>query len=431
MIKELIYNYWDAELPKVIERDIEVDVESDLINDFVGPRRAGKTYLMFGTIKKLLKKIDKKATVYLNFENRRLYPLSPEMFNQVISFLYQENLFEKHKRIYLFFDEIQRVEGWERFVRSIYDEFKGKVKIFVSGSSSNLLSKEYGKLLTGRHLTVSVFTLSFKEFLEFKGFKLDILSEKKIAQIKKLFEEYLAFGGFPEVVLSTKSEKENLLNQLFLDIISRDILARVGIRKERFLEDFAYYLCGNISNLLSFNKMRNHFSNRGIKISVPTLESYLNLTENAFLFFETLIFSYSIKSQLQYPRKIYCLDNGLANLIGFKFSENIGRIYENMVAIEFYRKYFNVPGAEIFYWKDPKNREVDFVIKNKLNIRQLVQVCYKLDDEIRDREIDSLIRASQELKCDNLMIISSDYEGNIKLKDKKLKFIPLWKWLIQ
>ena len=432
MLKEVIYNYWDSELPKIIEREDKINTKTDLINDIVGVRRSGKTCLMFGTINQLLSKVDKKATIYINFENRRLLPLTSDYFNQLISFIYQEELLEKHKKIYLFLDEIQRIAEWEKFIRGIYDEFKGRIKIFVSGSSADLLSKEYGKLLTGRHLTIGVFPLSFKEFLRFKKFEADILSEKKIAQIKKLLEEYLEFGGFPEIVLQkTKKQKEALLNQLFNDVLSRDVLGRTEARKEQLLEEFAYFLSSNIANLLSFNKMARYFNSRGVKISVPTLINYFSLAKGSFLFFDSSIFSYKVKDQLQYPRKIYCIDNGLTNLIGFKFSPNIGRLYENAIAIELFRKFFHQPRIKFFYWKNLRDQEVDFVIKDGLKVKQLIQVCSHYEDpQTKSRELRGLLKASQELKCGNLLVITSDIETEEKIKGKKIKFVPLWKWLL-
>lgn len=433
MIKDIIYNYWDSELPKVVERKAEVNTTTALINDIVGIRRSGKTYLMLGKILEIIKKTNKKATIYINFENRKLLPLTPDYFNKVISFIYQEKLLEKYKKVYLFFDEIQRIQGWEKFIRSIYDEFKGKIKIFISGSSTNLLSKEYGKLLTGRHLTIGVFPLSFKEFLKFKNFEINILSEKKIAQIEKIFDEYLQFGGFPEVVLEkTKKNKENILNQLFGDILARDILGRSETRKEQIIEEFAYFLSSNVTNLLSFNKMADYFKSRGIKISVPTLENYFYIMKSAFLFFDFSIFSYKVKDQLQYPRKIYCIDNGLVNLVGFKFSQNLGKLYENMVAVELWRRFFNKPTIKVFYWKNRRGWEVDFVVKNKLKVEQLIQVCFRIENkDIEKRELKILTEASRELKCNNLLVITQDIEGERKIDDKKIKLLPLWKWLLK
>lgn len=432
MIDKIIYNYWDSKLPRIIERENRIDLRTSLINDIAGVRRAGKTYLMFSIIKELLKITEIKATLYINFENRRLLPLTSDYFNQIVTFIYQERLPEKYKKIYLFLDEVQRIKEWEKYIRSIYDEFKDKIKIFVSGSSSNLLSREYGRLLTGRHLTTTVFPLSFKEFLKFKNVKPAILSEQKIAEIKKLLEEYLKFGGFPEIVLQrVKNKKEEMLNQLFNDILTRDILGRTETRKEQIVEELAYFLSSNIANLLSFNKMAHYFNSRGIKVSVPTLENYFYLTKSAFLFFDAMIFSYKVKNQLQYPRKIYCIDTGLANLIGFKFSQDIGKFYENTVAVELLRRFISKPTVKIFYWKNVRGQEVDFVVKDKLQVKHLIQVCFEVKEaKTKHREIGALIKASEELKCNNLLVITNDLETEEKLKGKKIKFIPLWKWLL-
>lgn len=423
MIKNVIREYWEAEQQKAISRDIFIDVKTDLINDIVGVRRSGKTFLMFGKMADFINKLGKKATIYVNFENRKLLPLRQEYFNDIIELIYEEKLFEKYKKIYLFLDEIQRIDGWEQFIRSIYDDYKGKIKMFVSGSSANLLSKDYGKLLTGRHLTSKVHPLSFKEFLRFKK-----CNSKNKAQLKVLLKEYLKYGGFPEVVLS--NEKEKILNQLFSDILSKDVLSRADIRKEQIIEEFAYYLTSNISNKLSFNKMVKYFKSRGIKISIQTLENYFYFMKDAFFFFDNLIFSFKVKDQLQYPRKIYCVDTGIANFIGFKLSEDLGKLYENVVAVELLRR-SNVL-TKIFYWQDHRQREVDFVVRDALKVKQLIQVCYDISDlDTKQRETKALIEASKEFKCKNLLIITEDKEGEEIIEKKKIKFVPLWRWLLE
>ena len=428
MIKELAYEYWENELPQVIPREIEIN-SSDLVSDIVGIRRCGKTFLMFSKIEELLKKIDKKSTIYINFENRKIFPLKQEYFNELIEFIHSEKLLEKGT-VYVFLDEIQKIPGWEKFIRSIYDEFKGKIKIFVTGSNANLLSKDYGALLTGRHLSKTLMPLSFKEFLRFKRYELGkIVTEKERATIKKLLEEYLHFGGFPEVVLS--ENKEQMLSQLFNDILSRDILSR-NIRKENTIEEFSYYLAGNVTNLLSFNKMTDYFKSRGIKISVPTIENYFNLIKNSFLFFDNLIFSYKIKDQFQNPRKIYCIDNGLMNLVGMKFSRDYGKMFENAVFLKLKKDSFDNNLMNIYYWKNILHEEVDFVIKEGLKVKQLIQVCYGVDNlETKKREMKSLVKASKELKCNNLLIITDNYEAEKKVENKRIIFIPLWKWLLE
>jgi len=428
MISQVIRDYWKKDFPKVIDRSVSLKVKTDLINDIVGIRRSGKTYLMFEELKRFAKRFGKQTTIYINFENRKLFPLKKSYFNDIIEFIYEQKLIEKHKKVYLFLDEIQRFEEWEKNIRGIYDEFKGKIKIFVSGSSANLLSKDYGELLTGRHLTSKIYPLGFDEFLKFK--KVNIKSSP--IKIKILLKNYLKFGGFPEVVLS--DEKEELIRQLFSDVLSKDVMSRAEIRKEQILEEFAYYLSSNVSSKLSFNKMAKYFNSKGIKISVQTLENYFYLLKESFLFFDNTIFSYKVKDQLQYPRKIYCIDTGIANFIGFKISENFGNIYENAVAVELLRRK-NIQ-TKIFYWQDVAQNEVDFVVKQGVKIKELIQVCYNISNEdTKKRELRSLLKASEELKCNNLLIITEDYEDKKQEElfgiKRKVRYVPLWKWLLE
>lgn len=429
--KDKLKIYIEEEREKQIEgiknREIKIKSETDLINDIVGPRRAGKTSLMRLEIKKLTNRIDKKRVIYINFERRKLYPLRPQYFNDLIQIIHEDSIL-KRGTVYLFLDEVQRVEDWEKYVRSIYDEFKGKIKIFISGSSSKLTKTKMGYLLSGRHLTSVVFPLSFIEFLQFKNinFKKPITEEKE-AIIKKALKKYLSIGGFPEIVLTNNIE---LIETLFLDIINRDIAPKV--KDNVILEEVAYFLCSNSAKLISFSKLVNLLKNRGVKISVPTIERYFNLMKNAFLFFETTIFSYKVKDQLQYPRKIYCIDNGFINYFGFKFSEDCGRLMENTVALKLYRYSLQHPKTKIFYFKTNRGEEVDFVVKENLKVKQLIQVCRDIDSyNTKKRELRALLIASKELGCSNLLVITESIEEEEVIDKMKIKYIPLWKWLLK
>ncbi len=426
----IVEEYWRKELPHAKEREIGLKINSDLINDIAGPRRAGKTYLMYFTIKKLLETgVDKEATIYINFENRKLLPLTSEYFNDLIEVINAKRLLERQKKIFIFLDEVQRVEDWEKYVRSIYDEFKGKIKIFVTGSTSKLTEPELSYLLTGRHLTTNVYPLSFREYLSFKGFhRKEFLIEEDIALIKEFLREYLESGGFPEVAL-LGSGKEELIQTLFTDIINRDILPKAKRRGE-VIEDMAYFLCSNSGKLASFSKLTGMLNSMGIKVSVPTFENYFSVMKEALLFFDLTVYSYKVKDQLQYPRKIYCIDTGFVNFAGFKFSEDIGRLMENLVAIELQRK--KSPATEIFYWKDPQGKEVDFVIRKGMDVKQLIQVTHASSkNEIEKREIKGLLKAEEELKCSNLIVITWEYEGEEVIKGKRIAYKPLWKWLLE
>ncbi|MDI6917134.1 MAG: ATP-binding protein [Thermoplasmatales archaeon] len=426
-LRILLEEYWKKELPELIERESYINTDSPLISDVIGPRRAGKTYLMFLTVKKLLKSgVDKRQTLYVNFERRILYPLTPDYFNYLVEIIYEGEILKN--KVYLFLDEVRRLKDWEKFVRSIYDEFKGKMKIVISGSTSKLTKSNLSHLLSGRHLTTPVYPLSFREFLRFKGFGMSGLpTEEEKAKTMKFLREYIEYGGFPEVVLN--KNKEEYLENLFLDIITRDVAPKV--KYPAVLEDLACLLTSLSAKTVSFSKLSRLLGSRGIKISVPTLEKYFYLMKDAFLFSDNRIYSFKIKDQLQHPGKIYCIDTGFVNYFGFKFSEDRGRLIENLVATELHRR-FPHGKTKIFYWKDYQGNEVDFVVKEGIKVNELIQVTYANgQDEIEKRETRALLKASRELKCNNLKIITWDYKAEENMENRKIVYTPLWKWLLE
>ena len=424
-IAKIIREYWESELPEVKDRELEAHLEEPLISDIVGPRRAGKTYLMFLLIKKLMKKHSKEETIYINFENRKLLPLRGEYFNEIVEFIHGEQLLDKHGKVFLFLDEVQRVDGWERYVRSVHDEFKDKIKVLVSGSSADLLSKEYSRLLTGRHLTTTVLPLSFREYLSFNGLSIKGLprTEREEALVKKHLRQYMTYGGFPEIVLG--GDKESMISQLFTDIVARDILSRTDVRNKNVIEEFANYLASNISNLLSFGKMARYFKSRGIKVSVPTLIKYFEHMKDAFLFFDNSIFSYKIKDQMQYPRKIFSIDNGIASIAGSYGEEKMGAMCENTVAVELLRR-----KAITHYWRAPDGSEVDFVVRKGKAISP-IQVCYRIDSAgTQEREVKALVKCLREFRVKEGRLITFDYEGVETADGKRIVYTPLWKFLL-
>jgi len=264
------------------------------------------------------------------------------------------------------------------------------------------------------------------EFLSFQDLIIDphTTTERDEARAKKALTDYLTTGGFPDVALG--QEKEAMLSQLFTDIISRDVLSRTTIRKADIMEELSYYLASNIGNLLSFNKMKHYFASRGIKISVPTLTNYFWHFKNAFLFFDSVIYSYAIKDQLLYPRKIYCVDTGLALVTGFKTSPNTGWLYENVVAIELLRR-----GFELYYWKTKQQEEVDFVVKKGTQVVQLLQVCTDITSvDTHQREVKALLKALEAFHLKTGIILTGDREESENIDGKRIQIMPLWKWLI-
>jgi hypothetical protein len=291
---------------------------------------------------------------------------------------------------------------------------------------------EISTSMSGRHVGVAIFPLSFREFLNFKGIKtiqpLELMKNK--ADTLRLLDEYMTFGGFPEVVSSTANQRKNeLLVRYYEDIMVKDIARRYKIREIEKLENLAFQLLSNISTLQSFNKLKEKVS-----LSLDSVERFSTYFEIAGLFVFLKKFTPSTAKQLKSVRKTYIADLGFYHNKGFRLTPNKGSIYENIVAIELNRRTQH-NNMELYYWQNPKQYEVDFVVKQGLEIKQLIQVCFNLNDEnTKKREIRALLHAGRELGCNNLLIISEDKEGEEDIQwfgiKNKIKFQALWKWLL-
>ena len=400
------------------EYDSLIDsIEIKEITIITGVRRAGKSTIMYQMINKLLEKgMSPKQILFVNFDDKKI---SQDSLDEIYE-CYRINL-NPEKKAYIFFDEIHKKEGWESWIRKKYD-IKSKDKFVISGSCSYLLKKEYSALLTGRNLTFEVFPLSLQEFLLFRGMELrrenigkGILLEKTKIIILNKFKEYLELGGFPEIVLKEEQFKLQVLKQYFDDILYKDIVDRYNLNNQK-TRDLALFLITNFTSQISLRNTRN-----SLGIAYDSIKDYLSYFKEAFLFFTLEHFSYSLKEQKTLASKIYCIDNGLRNAVSFKFSKDEGKLAENIVFLELRRK-----GKEIYYWKSPKQEEVDFIVKNKDNSLSAINVSYS--DEIDERETKALLKFKEDFKKTREMaVISKDIEK----KQQNIKFIPLWKWLLQ
>jgi predicted AAA+ superfamily ATPase len=423
---------WEEKvLPKIKERSInfELFTKLDHIIDIVGVRRSGKTYLMYLVIKKLFEKgLDKNSVIYINFENKVLYPLSVKLLDELLNYFFEK----KPKKMFLFLDEIHNVKGWERWARNVYDEYKGKIKLVVSGSTSKIMAEKISSLLTGRHISVKLLPLSFKEFLDFKGFVFsnsDLkYSKKKNVEIRKLFEEYMKFGGFPEVVLTNEDMRMDILRAYYEDILYKDIVEKFKVREIVILENFIKFLFSNISSYFSFKRAQEYLNSVGIKTSTRTLLKYVSILEETFLFSFLPIFTKKVKNVLKYPRKIYCVDVGLRNVTN-PFSEDFGKICENIVFLELKRTSFKNPSISINYWKDEHGNEVDFVVRERDKVIELIQVSWKVE-ESKKRKVQSLVKSMDEFGLREAKVITFDFESEERVGNKKIYFIPLYKWLL-
>lgn len=394
---------------KIIERELNIGkVCEDVANVITGVRRCGKSILAF-----LL--TQKAKAAYVNFEDERLQ-LRQEELNAVLEAI----MSLKGEVEFIVLDEIQYVSGWERFVSRILPT----KKIIITGSNARLMSKEFSTFLTGRHVSFELFPFSFREYLAYNGFRPNIYLTRDVARTKSFLTEYLKIGGFP----LTYKVGRYFLSENYKDIVERDVVQRYNIKFKSTLKDLSRYYISNCAQEISFNRLKNILNLK----SVHTVKDYTLYLSNAYLIFLIEKYSPKLKESIIAPKKVYCIDNGIVNTIGFKISENFGSLMENLTAVELQRiKSYWFKEWEIYYWRNSQHDEVDFVIKEGQQIKKLIQVTYASGrDEVEKREIRSLIKASELLECKNLQIITWDYEEKIKIDEKEIQLIPLWKWLL-
>jgi len=416
------WNFWRRDQPTGILRERYLrrmrELKGSSILILMGVRRSGKSTLMRQYLKKLIENgLSPNNTLFINLEEPRFSSsLSPAFLYDIYETYLQ--YLQPDGRPFIFLDEVQNVPGWERFVRALHE--REVAHIIVSGSSSKLLSAELGSLLTGRYLSIEVLPLGFDEFLTFKG--VPIRTELDLAQhrlrIIGLLKEYIEYGGFPEVVLS-KVKKELLMNY-FNDIISRDITQRYGIRKIKSLQTLAHYYLTSIASPITFNRIKKF-----LNLPLDTVERFSYYLEYAYLIFLVTRYSRSLKHREKSPRKVYSIDTGLRNVICLRPTEDYGRNLENIVFLELRRRRY-----DIYYWKDNYGWEVDFVLRTKGGL-DLIQVCWDVENiEVRQRELRALRKAMGELSVPEGTVITAEFEGEERHDDRKIKFIPLWRWLL-
>jgi predicted AAA+ superfamily ATPase len=356
-----------------------------------GIRRCGKSTLL----KQMLETDDSKK-LFLSFED-------PRLFNFELSdFEILDTIIENSKAETLFLDEIQVVDSWELYVRQKLDE---GFRVAVTGSNASLLSRELGTKLTGRHISKELFPFSYREFLGFK----------RLQANEKSWQKYTDTGGFPEFL---KTGNTDILTELFHDILNRDIIVRHGIRDARSLKNLAVYLASNVGSLVTASRLQRPLN---IKTAATVLD-YFSFLEDTYLVNFMPKFSYSLRVQMINPRKIYFIDTGLIKVVSTSFTENKGHLLENMIYWELRRR-----GKELYYFNE-NNAECDFAVMKNGKIEQLIQVCYELLPENREREIRGLKEAMDFFKTDNGLIVSFYQRDAFMLNGKRIEVLPAYEF---
>lgn len=398
---ETIMSEWERKtLPQIFPRETEVSVSGfgqlNKILVITGFRRTGKTYLLLSAILKLLQTYSRKDIFYLNLEDERI-PLATQVLTELLP-AFQAHFGQKPK--FLFLDEVQNIPLWSKYIRRILDN--ENIQIFLTGSSSKMSSFEMPTELRGRSLEQKVSPLNFREFLIFKNEP----SDREKAQFDFLFNEYLTFGGLPEIVRARAEDKTKILQEYFRTVIRREIMERFNLKNEEPLKTVARLLIN--STYFSLSKIYRDLVSQGIKVGKNTVGNYFSYLSSSYLFTPISHFEYSLRNQLTRPQKAFFVDNGFITTLSTRFSQNTGRLLENLVAWHLLAEH-----KEIYYFQNArKTDEIDFLVVDNGRPKELIQVCSDISDrETQKREFGALLRIGGKLGCENLKIITmSDTE---------------------
>jgi len=373
-----------------------------------GVRRCGKSTLM----KQVMNAKFEDEFLYFNFDDDRIADFKTEDFQPLM-----ESLIESYgDKKTIFLDEIQNIKGWELFVNRI---LRQGYRVFITGSNANLLSRELGTHLTGRHVDLELYPFSYTEYLratKTEAPRNGIYTTEQKAQLTRTFTEYLTRGGMPEVVVYSN---EAILTSILNDIIQKDISERYEIRKPAELKAVIRFLIANAANLITYRSITDNFAVK----SPNTVQKYVEYVEETYLIFTVKRYEKKIKKLDKNPRKVYCVDNGIISKNAPGDVERRGALLENAVAIQLKRL-----GREFYYFKGKTGAEADFVVPER---RQVIQVCYELNYGNEERELKGLLEAMEDINASEGLILTLEQERELIQREKKVTVKPTWQWLLE
>jgi len=404
-LKTIIADFHTRGLPAFIPRDTQIPLESGKIVTLIGPRRAGKTYLLYESMARI---DDLTSVLYLNFEDERLV-FDQENLNAIIEAYFELYPNKREDELFIFFDEVQEAPGWERFVRRIYDTITRR--IFITGSSAKVLSTEIASALRGRAITFEVYPLSLREYLRFSGIPEDLASTKGRAKIMHAFERYVERGGFPETALMDEDTYRRTMKSYFDVMLYRDVIERHSIANPA-IREFLKHLIKNTGKEFSVNRVYNDFTSRGLKVSKDSLYEYLSYFEDAFVVLT--LENYAV-SQRKRARKAYAIDTGLSRL--FSMTDDHGRMLETVVFLEFKRR-----GRTVHYYRN--GAECDFIIAEGKSV-EAIQVCSDLNEHNEARETEGLMNAMKRFNLERGTILTNGMR-----RSGRIEVVPIVDWLL-
>jgi len=419
IFKQIISDFHNEPLKNIKDRKLEIPLNTGKIISIIWPRRSGKSYYLHWIINKLINSwVNKRNIVFINFEDERINIDWKDLQLLIDSYLELYNDIDL-KDCYFFFDEIQNIDSWEKFVRRIYDNWIEN--IFITCSNVKLLSKEIATALRWRTLKYELLPLSFEEFLSFKWEKLNFYTTKDKAKILNLQREFIKWWWFPEIINYDKDLKIKTLQEYFDVMLYNDIIERYKIKNILVLKQFVKQLLQSTTKEYSINKIWNNLKSLGLKFDKNDLYDFVEYLDTIYFSKSVSKYEYSLKKQTK--KKIYLFDNWFLNALSFNFSDNYWKLLENIVFVELYRKYWE----NIFFLKNWS--ETDFIINKKENL--VFQVCYDLNEENYDRETKWCLDWMNKFNLDNSIIITFEQEEDIGIEWKKIKVIPFYKWMLE
>ena len=417
IIKTLIKDFHHKPLPEFSRRALPIPLNLNKIISLIGARRSGKTYLLYQTIDSLLKQTEKSSIIFINFEDERLdiTGMELDLILQGYRELYPENRLES---CYFFFDEIQNVPGWEKFIRRLFDTISKH--IYLTGSNAKMLSTEIATSLRGRSISYEVYPLSFSEYLSFKGILFDLYVSETKGAVYNALEAYLVSGGFPELLAVEDNDVKNRILQEYFDVmLFRDLVERYEIKNLIALKFFLKRVFASATKQVSINRIYNDLKSAGIKTGKNSLYNFMSMAESIFLVHTVKKYSPKISIQEFGERKVFVIDNGLLNAVVFQFSANTGKAMEQAVFWELKRR-----KHAIYFLKN--GFECDFMTVSANGIKKIIQVCHDISDLYTlKREVKGITAAAKKLGLKRGTIITYDQQDTIQKSNVSIDIVPL------
>ncbi len=428
VLKQIIILHQDEMPYEMKPRDVRLPLASKKIITVPGVRRCGKSSMLQLAINDLLSGgLSSRNVLWVGFDDERLAGLNVNDLDLVLE-AYRELYPQTDlKQVYMFFDEIQIVEGWELFVMRVHKSYCPN--IFISGSNAKLLSKDIASALRGWSLEYDTYPLSFQEYCRFTGVEMERLDEQKSTLLRMAWDAYNRDGGFPEVVLThERSLRDKLLQSYFNAMLFRDLVERYAISNIGVLRYFVKRLMNNVTKPTSINNLYNDIRSQGLKVSKDELYRWANYVCDSFMFLRIPRYTPSLVEEAHALKKYYFIDNGMRQSVLLPQSHDDGKLLETNVMLHLTRRCGDLD--KVTYFQGQK--ECDFVVQREDNVAQLVQATWSLaDKETRQREIDGLLEAAHSTRCDRLTIVTHHEEEILEQDGFSIRVVPAWKWMLE